>query len=150
MASTMVTVIQAEIEETLKRLAEPEFILAYALYNPDAVPIKFEGPEIFKKKQVVQYAALISSLLLRTKINIRSLPLVPQDTELQTIRIRTARDTELIISHVSDNFMLVIQQCEGRNKQATESKEEVKEVQLTIVKLLENPVSQAGQITIPK
>lgn len=53
---------------------------------------------------------------------------MPQDTELQTIRIRTARDTELIISHVSDNFMLVIQQCEGRNKQATESKEEVKEV----------------------
>jgi hypothetical protein len=102
--------------------------LAYALYNPEAIPIKFEGPEIFKKKQVVQYAALISSLLIRTKLNLKNIAsTLNQDTELQTIRIRTERDTELIISHVSDHFMLIIQQCEGRNKQALETKEEVKE-----------------------
>ena len=133
----MVAVIQAEIEETLKRLIEPEYVLAYALYNPEAIPIKFEGPEVFKKRQVVQYAALVSSLLIRTKLNLKNIAsTLNQDTELQTIRIRTERDTELIISHVSDHFMLIIQQCEGRNKQALETKEEVKEVQLKLEYLL--------------
>ena len=72
---------------------------------------------------------LISGLLLRTKTNIRRLDLQPPDTELQTVRIRTCKDTELIISSVGEYFMLVIQQCEGRNKpQAEEGKaEEVKE-----------------------
>jgi hypothetical protein len=110
----------------MKRLTEPDFILGYAIYSPDAIPIKYKKLEY---KQVVQYGALISSLLLRAKTNIRNLDLKPPDTELQTIRIRTLRDTELIISHVNDNFMLVIQQCEGKNKaQADEGKaEEVKE-----------------------
>ena len=111
----------------MKKLTEPEFVLGYAIYSPEAIPIKFKKLEY---KQVVQYGALISGLLLRTKTNIRKLDLQPQDTELQTVRIRTTRDTELIISHVSDYFMLVIQQCEGRNKpQLDEGKpEEVKEV----------------------
>lgn len=111
----------------MKKLTEPEYVLCYAIYSPEAIPIKFTKD--FDYKQVVQYGALISSLLLRTKSNIRRLELKNQDTELQTIRIRTCKDTELIISHVSDYFMLVIQQCEGRNKARTEEGkvEEVKE-----------------------
>ena len=110
----------------MRKLTEPEFVLGYAIYSPEAIPIKYKKLEY---KQVVQYAALISGLLLRTKSNIKRLELQPADTELQTIRIRTLRDTELIISHASDHFMLVIQQCEGRNKpQADEGKvEEAKE-----------------------
>ena len=110
----------------MKKLTEPEFILGYAIYSPEAIPIKYKKLEY---KQVVQYGALISGLLLRTKTNIRRLDLQPPDTELQTVRIRTCKDTELIISSVGEYFMLVIQQCEGRNKpQAEEGKaEEVKE-----------------------
>ena len=110
----------------MKRLTEPEYVLGYAIYSPEASPIKYKRMEY---KQVVQYGALISSLLIRTKINIRRLDLQPSDTELQTVRIRTTRDTELIISHINDYFMLVIQQCEGANKpQIEEGKaEEVKE-----------------------
>jgi Roadblock/LC7 domain len=111
----------------MKKLTEPEYVLGYAVYSPEAIPIKFKKLEY---KQVVQYGALISNLLMRTKRNIIRLDLQPPDTELQTIRIRTAKDTELIISHLSDYFMLVIQQCEGKNKpQAEEGKaEEAKDV----------------------
>lgn len=62
---------------------------------------------------MVQYAALISDLVHRTKINLRKLDL-QQDHELQSIRIRTHRSTELIITCVSDFFMLVVQQCQSQ------------------------------------
>lgn len=110
----------------MKKLTDSDTILGYAIYSPEAVPYKHKKIEY---SQVVQYGALIYDLLLRTKTNIRRLELQPQDTELQTIRIRTSKDTELVISNVSDYFMLVIQQCEGRNKRKDEDEktEEAKE-----------------------
>ena len=74
----------------MKKLTDHESILGYAIYNPDAIPIKFKKLEY---NRVVQYGALISDLVYRTKTNIIRLNLQPPDTELQTIRIRTARDT---------------------------------------------------------
>jgi TRAP-type uncharacterized transport system substrate-binding protein len=63
--------------------------------------------------KVVQYSALISDLIFRTKNNMKKLELQPPDFDVNTIRIRTARSTELIITTVSEYFMLVVQQCES-------------------------------------
>lgn len=99
----------------MRELTNNEGILGYAIYSHDAIPIKYNKLEY---NQVVQYGALISDLLFRAKTNIERLRLKDGDSNLQTIRIRTARDTELIISNVENFFMLVIQQCEGKTTRA--------------------------------
>uniref|UniRef100_A0A7S3IAM3 Roadblock/LAMTOR2 domain-containing protein n=2 Tax=Fabrea salina TaxID=342563 RepID=A0A7S3IAM3_9CILI len=110
----------------MKKLTDLPYVLGYAIYTPEAIPVKYQSIEY---KQVVQYGALISDLLFRARINIRKMDLQTQDTELQNIRIRTKRDTELIISQINDYFMLVIQQCEGQfsHDQEEEKEEEGKE-----------------------
>jgi len=98
--------IAQEIEATMKNLMLKPGIVGYAFFSPDAIPIKHSWPEE-KEHVVVQYAALVSDLMGRTKQNMKRLLPAP-DCDVQSIRIRTKEGTELIITHADEYVMLVI------------------------------------------
>ena len=63
--------IIAEIEETMKQLMKKTGVLGYAFFSPEAIPIKYTNTIPYL--QVVQYAALVSDLMGRTKSNMKRL-----------------------------------------------------------------------------
>lgn len=99
-------------------------VVAYIFFSPEGIPIKFANLEY---RVVVQYAALISDLVFRTKSNVRKLP-NPLDNDVVSIRIRTAKSTELIITTVNDFTMLAVQQCQSQVPKTAALREEVKEM----------------------
>jgi hypothetical protein len=96
--------IIAEIEETMKQMIKNKSVLGYALFSPEAIPIKYHNIDYTKS---VQYAAIVSDLMFRTKVNMRRLLPAP-DCDVERIRIRTTADTELIISTLNDYVLLVV------------------------------------------
>ena len=98
-------------------------VMAYIFFSPEGIPIKFSNLEY---RVVVQYAALISDLVFRTKSNVRKLP-NPLDNDLVSVRIRTAKSTELIITSANDFIMLAVQQCQIQSPIVAAKKEEGKE-----------------------
>ena len=62
-------------------------IIGYAFFSPDAIPIKHSWPPE-KESIVIQYAALVSDLMGRTKQNMKRI-LPSPDSDVQSIRVRT-------------------------------------------------------------
>ena len=96
-------------------------VIAYIFFSPEGIPIKFANLEY---RVVVQYAGLVSDLVFRTKSNVKKLP-NPLDNDLVSVRIRTAKATELIITTINDFTMLAVQQCQTQQKSL--KKEDAKE-----------------------
>ena len=107
-----------EIENTLAELLRKPGIKAYAFFSPEAIPIKSANID---ETTVVQYSALVADLMSRTKSNMKRLLPAP-DCDLQSVRIRTQKGTEMIITTVNDYTMLAIQQVDP--EKVLEEKEE--------------------------
>ena len=122
----------------LNRLMENPSVLGYVVFNNDGIPMRYDGQGI-THKVAVHYTALVSDFLLTTKKIIQkqlrdsftnlgkiSQPTPPNSGELEIehIRIRTARQTELIITSAGEFTIICIQKCynDTPEKEGTEDK----------------------------
>ena len=84
--------------------------MGYVLINYDGIPVK-AMPEDFP--QAVQYSALISDLVMKTKSVLKQLNTT--DSDFVYLRMRTKEETELIVTNYisgSNEYILVtIQRC---------------------------------------
>ena len=92
----------------------------YVLINFDGIPVK-HFPDTLK---AVQYSALISDLVMKTKSTLKQLSM--SDSEFVYLRMRTKQDTELIVTNyitpgTNNEYILVcIQSCKFGNDDAAE------------------------------
>ena len=102
---------QAEVQAALDALMAEEGAVGYVLVNFDGIPV-MKHP---KNLPAVQYAALISDLVMKTKSTLKQLN--QTDNEFVYLRMRTKQDTELIVTDfitpgTSYEYILVcIQSC---------------------------------------
>jgi hypothetical protein len=72
-------------------MAQPGSI-GYVLVNYDGIPVKFEPEDL----PAVQYSALVSDLVMKTKTTLKQLNQV--DSDFVYLRMRTKQDTEVIVT----------------------------------------------------
>ena len=70
-----------------------EGAIGYVLVNFDGIPVQHFPEEL----PAVQYAALVSDLVMKTKSTLKQLN--QNDSEFGYIRMRTKQDTELIVTN---------------------------------------------------
>mmetsp|Transcript_16452 Transcript_16452/g.18551 ORF Transcript_16452/g.18551 Transcript_16452/m.18551 type:complete len:120 (+) Transcript_16452:47-406(+) len=114
-----------EIDDTLKTLMSKEGVTGYIIINGDGIPVKYKNVE---HPEAVHYAALVSDLVMKTQKSLKGLPLltlnnVHNDNELTTIRLRTTKGTENIISVVRDYILVAIQRCVPVEEEEEEKQE---------------------------
>ena len=99
--------------------------MGYVLINFDGIPVK-HYPEDFP--QAVQYAALISDLVMKTKSYLKHPSLNQTDSDFVYLRMRTKEETELIVTNYisgSNEYILVtIQKCKFKDEEEEEEKAE--------------------------
>ena len=86
----------------------------YVLINFDGIPVMFDSKSKDKGSEItpaiaVQYSALVSDLIMKTKNTLKQLD--PQNSEFEVLRMRTKQDTELIVTNLvvgnSHEYILV-------------------------------------------
>ena len=79
-------------------MAQPGAI-GYVLINFDGIPVKYQLPGD-SAEQAVQYSALVSDLVMKTKSTLQQLKLAfpSVDSEFGYLRMRTKIDQELIVT----------------------------------------------------
>lgn len=96
--------------------------MGYVLINYDGIPVK-SHPEDFP--QAVQYAALISDLVMKTKSSLKHPSLNQTDSDFVYLRMRTKEETELIVTNYisgSNEYILVtIQKCKFTGEEEEEA-----------------------------
>ena len=122
----------------LSRLLENPSVLGYVVFNNDGIPMRYDGQGI-THKVAVHYTALVLDFLLVTKkivqkqlkdsfVNLGKTGqgVVPSmvENDVEHIRIRTAKQTELIITSSGEYVMVCIQKCYADNleKEQTDEK----------------------------
>lgn len=75
-------------------MAQPGAI-GYVLINFDGIPVKYQLPGD-SAEQAVQYSALVSDLVMKTKSTLKQLNTA--DCEFGYLRMRTKIDQELIVT----------------------------------------------------
>ena len=125
----------------LNRLMENPSVLGYVVFNSDGIPMRYDGQGI-THKVAVHYTALVLDFLLITKKIVQKQlkdtfvglgkagqapsPTAPEN-DVEHIRIRTSKQTELIITSYGEFTMVCIQKCytDSPDKEAGEEKAKV-------------------------
>lgn len=113
MAQAQQGIPDVNADEQLKALVSYEGVLGYVIYNNEGIPLK-KMDSVISHEKAVQYAALLGEFWnVTNKIIKRGLK--KPDNEIENIRMRTAQQTELIISQVGDLYIVCIQDCNLAN-----------------------------------
>ena len=109
----------------LALLARNPAVKSYVVFNLDGIPMRYWGKGMSHEK-AVQYSALLTDyLFLAKKVvsknardvfgakNLQTATQPLQEIEIENIRMRTSKGTELIINSVGEFTILVIQGFEG-------------------------------------
>ena len=99
--------------------------IGYVLINFDGIPVKHFPEDL----PAVQYSALISDLVMKTKSTLKQLNVA--DSEFNYLRMRTKQDTEVIVTDYitpgNNEYILVcIQSCKFGTEEVDEEEEEGK------------------------
>ena len=109
----------------LNRLLENPSVLGYIVFNNDGIPMRYDGQGITHKVAVHYTALVLDFLLVAKKIVQKQLKdsfvglgkpqqtITPSNVEndVEHIRIRTSKQTELIITSSGEYVMVCIQKC---------------------------------------
>ena len=99
--------------------------IGYVLINFDGIPVKHYPEDL----PAVQYSALISDLVMKTKSTLKQLKNDTNDSEFNYLRMRTKQDTEVIVTDYitpgNNEYILVcIQSCKfGADDEEDEEEE---------------------------
>lgn len=119
----------------LKQLLEKKSVLGYIVFNKDGIAMRYAGDKITHKK-AIHYAALMTDYwsIVKKTLN-KTLKSVlnkndgngekGNDSEMEYIRFRTAKSTELILTSYNEFFLVCVQKCGGSEEK--EEKVEKKE-----------------------
>ena len=97
--------------------------MGYVLVNYDGIPVKHFPDSL----PAVQYSALISDLVMKTKSTLKQLNQV--DSEFGYLRMRTKQDTELIVTDYitpggnNEYILCCIQSCKFGEEEEEEGEE---------------------------
>jgi predicted regulator of Ras-like GTPase activity (Roadblock/LC7/MglB family) len=99
--------------------------IGYVLINFDGIPVKHFPEDL----PAVQYSALISDLVMKTKSTLKQLNVA--DSEFNYLRMRTKQDTEVIVTDYitpgNNEYILVcIQSCKFGVDEVEDEEEEGK------------------------
>ena len=128
----------------LSRLLENPSVTGYVVFNSDGIPMRYDGQGI-THRIAVHYTALVSDFLLVTKKIIQkqlkdsfsSLGRGTQtgnpgnaENEIEHVRIRTEKHTELIVTFSGEFTMVCIQKCckDSLEKEKGDEKEKAKKL----------------------
>ena len=132
----------------LTKLMENPSVLGYVVFNSDGIPMRYEGQGI-THKVAVHYTALVSDFWQVARKTIQkqlkenstlqpkavgnahgALPAAANlETEIEHVRVRTAKNTELLITACGDYLMVCIQRCAGMVGETPTGDEDKKSVQ---------------------
>ncbi|XP_034170385.1 dynein light chain roadblock-type 1 isoform X1 [Pangasianodon hypophthalmus] len=93
--------MQAEVEETLKRIQSQKGVQGIIIVNSEGIPIK----TTLDNASTVQYAGLIHQLVMKARSTVRDID--PQN-DLTFLRVRSKKN-EIMIAPDKDYFLIVIQ-----------------------------------------
>ncbi|XP_050773448.1 dynein light chain roadblock-type 1 isoform X1 [Gopherus flavomarginatus] len=93
--------LQAEVEETLKRIQSQKGVQGIIVVNSEGIPIK----STVDNSTTVQYAGLMHSFIMKARSTVRDID--PQN-DLTFLRIRSKKN-EIMIAPDKDYFLIVIQ-----------------------------------------
>ena len=119
----------------LKKLLDKPSVIGYVVFNNDGIPMRYDGEGMTHKK-AVHYAALVTQYWNMAKKcvqkNLKDLfvnknapaNVTSSDTDIEHLRLRTGKQTELIVTTCGEFFMVCIQNCgnETSDKEVTEEK----------------------------
>ncbi|CAI9154557.1 unnamed protein product [Rangifer tarandus platyrhynchus] len=95
------TTLQAEVEETLKRLQSQKGVQGIIVVNTEGIPIK----STMDNPTTTQYANLMHNFILKARSTVREID--PQN-DLTFLRIRSKKN-EIMVAPDKDYFLIVIQ-----------------------------------------
>nr|XP_031543770.1 dynein light chain roadblock-type 1 isoform X1 [Vicugna pacos] len=95
------TPLQAEVEETLKRLQSQKGVQGIIVVNTEGIPIK----STMDNPTTTQYANLMHNFILKARSTVREID--PQN-DLTFLRIRSKKN-EIMVAPDKDYFLIVIQ-----------------------------------------
>lgn len=113
----------------LKKLMENPSVIGYIVFNIDGIPMRYDGIGM-THKMAVHYSALIThywSIVKRTmQKSLREIFVKPSqnhqvnhvnsgEMDVEYLRMRTAKETELIITSYGEFYIVCIQYC-GQSK----------------------------------
>ncbi|KAK1337414.1 hypothetical protein QTO34_002040 [Cnephaeus nilssonii] len=93
--------LQAEVEETLKRLQSQKGVQGIIVVNTEGIPIK----STMDNPTTTQYANLMHNFILKARSTVREID--PQN-DLTFLRIRSKKN-EIMVAPDKDYFLIVIQ-----------------------------------------
>ena len=98
--------------------------IGYVLINYDGIPVKQHPEDV----PAVQYSALVSDLVMKTKSTLKQLN--GNESDFVYLRMRTKQNTELIvtdyISGTNEYILVTIQSCKFAEDEEEEEEEENK------------------------
>nr|XP_056700844.1 dynein light chain roadblock-type 1 [Euleptes europaea] len=93
--------LQAEVEETLKRIQSQKGVQGIIVVNSEGIPIK----STMDNSTTVQYAGLMHNLIMKARGTVRDID--PQN-DLTFLRIRSKKN-EIMVAPDKDYFLIVVQ-----------------------------------------
>lgn len=93
--------LQAEVEETLKRIQSQKGVQGIIVVNSEGIPIK----STMDNSTTIQYAGLMHSFIMKARSTVRDID--PQN-DLTFLRIRSKKN-EIMVAPDKDYFLIVIQ-----------------------------------------
>ncbi|XP_010720564.2 dynein light chain roadblock-type 1 [Meleagris gallopavo] len=93
--------LQAEVEETLKRIQSQKGVQGIIVVNSEGIPIK----STMDNTTTIQYAGLMHSFIMKARSTVRDID--PQN-DLTFLRIRSKKN-EIMVAPDKDYFLIVIQ-----------------------------------------
>ncbi|XP_017594522.1 PREDICTED: dynein light chain roadblock-type 1, partial [Corvus brachyrhynchos] len=93
--------LQAEVEETLKRIQSQKGVQGIIVVNSEGIPIK----STIDNSTTIQYAGLMHSFIMKARSTVRDID--PQN-DLTFLRIRSKKN-EIMVAPDKDYFLIVIQ-----------------------------------------
>ncbi len=120
----------------LKQLLDKKSVLGYIVFNKDGIAMRYAGKNLTHKKAVhyaalmTDYWAIVKKMINKTLKNVlnKNESLFDKnnnDPEMEYIRFRTKKSTELILTCYNEYFLVCIQKCGDFSE--TETKVEKKE-----------------------
>ena len=81
------------VDETIKRISSHKGILGSVIVNADGIPLKSS----FENAVAVNYAALVSHLVMKTKSAVKQLSRGKEEDDLRTIRVKSQKHEIIIV-----------------------------------------------------
>lgn len=98
------------VDETIKRITSHRGCIGSVIVNGDGIVLKSS----FENAVAVQYAALVSHLVLKTRSAVKQLSHGKEEDDLRTIRVKSQKHEVIIVPEfdkVSGYTLIVVQQA---------------------------------------